>query len=85
MNAPHPEIHQIDDSDHLPLPWDDEDEVVARLAAQNLHQGLHAQGDWPLIRTDAPIGCKRYNSPPAFWAMESLLQAPCQTSRKAWP
>lgn len=75
MNAPHPEIHQIDDSDHLPLPWDDEDEVVARLAAQNLHQGLH-EGDWPLIRTRCAHWVQAVRqSPPAFWAMESLLQA----------
>ncbi|HEX5311615.1 bifunctional proline dehydrogenase/L-glutamate gamma-semialdehyde dehydrogenase PutA [Aquabacterium sp.] len=71
MNAPHPEIHQIDDSDRLPLPWDDEDEVVAQLAAQGLHEG-----DWPLIRTRCAHWVQAVRqSPPAFWAMESLLQA----------
>ncbi|MDE2594621.1 MAG: bifunctional proline dehydrogenase/L-glutamate gamma-semialdehyde dehydrogenase PutA [Burkholderiales bacterium] len=61
----------MDDADHLPLPWADEDAVVAQLAAVGLHEA-----DWPLIKTRcAPWVQSVRQAPAAFWALESLLQA----------
>ncbi|HET8869013.1 MAG TPA: bifunctional proline dehydrogenase/L-glutamate gamma-semialdehyde dehydrogenase PutA [Aquabacterium sp.] len=71
MNAPHPEVRQIEDIDLLPLPWASEPEVVRELAEEGLHEA-----DWPLIKTRcAPWVQSVRQEPAAFWALESLLQA----------
>lgn len=71
MNAPHPEVHQIEDTDRLPFPWADEADVVRQLADEGIHEA-----DWPLIKTRcAPWVQSVRQEPAAFWALESLLQA----------
>ena len=64
------------DSSSLPPPWDHEHRAVERLRSGLLPPTGDAVLDWPTVQDTAHPWLTHLRAhPPAFWAMESLLQA----------